>query len=70
MACCTIYLLKNTANSKVYVGQTWSSLEERWNNGHGYDGSRHLSYAIKKYGREKFYYEILGLASSQAVADY
>lgn len=47
---CIIYILKNTENIKVYVGQTWKTLKDRWNNGHGYAGCPHISNAIKYYG--------------------
>lgn len=64
----TIYALKNKINSKVYIGQTWKSLKERWNNGHGYIGSHKIHNAIKKYG-DKFYYEVITFASTQETAD-
>lgn len=67
---CTVYLLINTINNKVYVGQTWKSLEKRWMSGHGYKGCIFLQNAITKYGKDKFYYQILCMASSQKVADY
>ena len=70
MAQCIIYLLKNTVNEKVYVGQTWRSLEERWASGCGYKKSLHINNAIEKYGKDNFYYEILALVSNQSVADY
>lgn len=65
-----VYLLRNTTNNKVYVGQTWRTLEERWDNGHGYKGGTHIGSAIRKYGEDKFYYEILTLCSTQEIADY
>ena len=67
---CIIYLLKNTINNKVYVGQTWNSLEERWASGYGYIKSKYLYNAICDYGDDKFYYEILTLCSTQEMADY
>ena len=56
-----IYIIKNTVNNKVYIGQAKNSAE-RW--------MKHLSaarkgypyvidQAIKKYGQDKFYYQIL-----------
>lgn len=67
---CTIYLLKNTVNDKIYVGQTWLSLKDRWMCGHGYQGCIHLHNAIIKYGKDKFYYEPLCMTTSQEDADY
>lgn len=65
-----IYALKNKINNKVYVGQTWQSLEDRWNRGHGYIGSLKLENAINKYGKENFYYEIITACGTQDAADY
>lgn len=66
----TIYVLKNTVNQKVYVGQTWRTLKERWDAGSGYAKCRHLNHAIKKYGKSAFYYEILTFCGTQETADY
>jgi group I intron endonuclease len=57
-----IYIIKNTINSKVYIGQTTQTVETRF--------KQHLkclksnsvqliSKAIKKYGKSNFYVEIL-----------
>lgn len=67
---CTIYAIKNNQNSKIYIGQTWKSLNVRWNSGSGYNSCILLSRAIEKYGKDSFYYEILGCASNQELADY
>src|ERR1035437_1707169 len=64
-----IYLLKNNINNKVYVGQTWRTLKDRWQNGTGYKRCTHIDSAIKKYGAEAFYYEILDFAFTQPQAD-
>lgn len=55
---------------KVYVGQTWQTLKDRWDSGHGYKGCVYLEKAIKKYGKDAFYYEILTVCSTQETADY
>lgn len=47
-----IYVVTNSINSKVYVGQTVQSLEKRWNT-HKYKGNA-LYNAIKKHGFENF----------------
>lgn len=65
-----IYIIKNRINSKIYVGQTWDTLEYRWRSGHGYAKCTHLQHAITKYGKNNFYYEILTVCSTQEVADY
>lgn len=62
-----IYILKNTVNSKVYIGQTWRTLEERKKS--GYVGCPKICMAIKKYGKENFYYQVLTFCSTQEVAN-
>lgn len=56
-----IYIIKNTINNKVYIGQA-KNAAERWlkhisaaNKGYNYV----ISKAMKKYGIDKFYYQIL-----------
>lgn len=58
-----IYIIKNRLNDKVYIGQTTTDIKTRFNQ-HCKNStlkSRHykLYNAIKKYGKEKFYIEIL-----------
>jgi group I intron endonuclease len=65
---CLIYLLKNTVNDKIYVGQTWRPLLKRIYE--GYRHSHHISNAIKKYGKDKFYYTVLTVCGTQEIADY
>jgi group I intron endonuclease len=65
----TIYALKNKINDKIYIGQTWKSLDERWNRGHGYIGSHKIHGAIKKYGKENFFYQALAFCSTQDTAN-
>jgi group I intron endonuclease len=65
----TIYILKNKINSKIYIGQTWRSLSERWDSGHGYDDSPRLNNAIRKYGNKNFYYEVITFCGTQEAAD-
>lgn len=54
-----IYIITNTINNKVYIGQTIQTLEERWV-GHtrkGYspnERNMHIKRAILKYGKENF----------------
>lgn len=56
-----IYIIKNTITDKVYIGQTIQSVERRFKK-HLSDSKQSnniFSRAIKKYGAENFYYEIL-----------
>lgn len=64
----TIYKLWNEVNDKLYIGQT-TNLSKRGRGGAGYLGCPHLYHAIKKYGWEKFHYEILVEASTQEEAN-
>src|SRR5208283_3648439 len=67
----TLYLLTNTANGKIYVGQTWNELHIRMGkDGSNYKNSTYLYNAIKKYGADKFQYKVLVEVSCQTVADY
>lgn len=65
-----IYRLVNKVNNKVYVGQTWDSLKDRWDNGWGYRSCTYLQRAIKKYGKNNFRYELLVVTHTQEMADY
>ena len=57
-----IYIIRNKVNDKVYVGQTTVSLKLRFQN-HLSAARRGLDYvigkAIRKYGEENFYIELL-----------
>lgn len=67
---CTIYLLTNTINNKVYVGQTWNSMYDRMGKTGGkYKNSPYIYNAIKKYGVENFKYSALAYCESQISAD-
>lgn len=69
-----VYLHTNLENGKVYVGQTWQKPQDRWVR-HCYDaakgarGCRRLGDAIRKYGRNAFDQQILGIAQTQAELD-
>lgn len=72
---CSIYIIRNTQNEKVYIGQTWKSIQKRL-----YEHKRHcndikrrsskLANAMIKYGIEEFYIELLIIANTQEIADY
>ena len=68
--CCTIYLLRNKCNNKIYIGQTWVSLQARFNNGYGYMNCYYLYNAIQKYGKDNFEYEVIAICSDQDTANY
>lgn len=68
-----IYIIKNTVNDKVYIGQTVKTMEERWRE-HVYNanaGQRdQLIYlAMRKYGVENFYVELLKIAEEDESLD-
>lgn len=56
-----IYIIKNTVNSKVYIGQTRTSVDQRWKEHlrHAQYGDQVINRAMKKYGIDKFYIETL-----------
>jgi group I intron endonuclease len=65
-----IYALKNKCNPKIYVGQTKHTLKQRWSYGNGYKDCTLIERAINKYGADNFYYEVITVCETQAVADY
>lgn len=54
-----IYIIKNTVNDKVYIGQTRASVEQRWREHlrHAQYGDQIINRAMRKYGVDKFYIE-------------
>lgn len=60
-----IYIIKNTVNSKVYIGQTRTSVEQRWREHlrHAQYGDQIINRAMKKYGVDKFYRETLEICN-------
>lgn len=58
-----IYIIKNTINDKVYVGQTAIGAENRWKQHTKSSNIKKNNYALyramTKYGVDNFYYEIL-----------
>lgn len=55
----TVYMHRNKINNKVYIGQTRTRVNVRWNNGHGYKGCTLFERAIQKYGWGNFDHIIL-----------
>lgn len=60
-----IYIIKNTINNKVYIGQTKVSVNQRWKEHlrHAAYGNQIINRAMKKYGTDKFYIETLEICS-------
>lgn len=56
-----IYIIKNTVNGKVYIGQTRVSVDLRWKEHlrHAQYGDQVINRAMRKYGVDKFYIETL-----------
>jgi len=54
-----IYLITNTINNKVYIGQTKLTLEQRFKEHQRPSKKMSVSKAIQKYGRENFIIELL-----------
>lgn len=66
-----VYLIRNTTNGKVYVGQTVQTLDRRWYE-HRLDsrsGTKHLYRAMQKYGLASFTFTELGRAYCQRELD-
>lgn len=67
---CTIYLLTNIINNKIYIGQTWLPLKIRMGaDGKNYRNSKYLYSSIKKYGINNFKYKTLVFCETQKQAD-
>lgn len=73
MTYCSIYVIKNSVNKKVYVGQTWRSISARYKQHLMPSTFNHcvkLRRAMKKYGKDKFHIELIMICHSQIVSDY
>ena len=56
-----IYIIKNHVNCKVYIGQTKVNIETRWKEHvrHSKYGAQIINRAMKKYGVDNFYIQLL-----------
>ncbi len=54
-----IYLITNTLNNKMYVGQTKLTLKQRFSEHQQPSKKTAISYAIQKYGKENFKIQLL-----------
>ena len=63
-----IYVIANTFNNKLYVGQTTKDLIQRWNThlikGNSLRKTIHIDAAMKKHGKENFCMYIIDTAAS------
>jgi len=69
---CYIYVITNSINKKVYVGQTWKGISERFRR-HKLRCNKaciRLHRALNKHGRKNFNIESLAACSDQLTADY
>lgn len=63
-----VYRHTNPYNGKIYIGMTGQKPLRRWDRGRGYVENKYFYRAIKKYGWDNFYHEILcdGLTLEEA----
>jgi len=69
---CSIYIITNTINEKIYVGQTWDIIQKRLSS-HKCVGGKHctkLYNSLNKYGKNKFNIECIAMCTDQFTADY
>lgn len=61
-----VYRHTNKSNGMIYIGMTQKTIEKRWNS--GYRNNPHFHRAIKKYGWDGFYHEVVanGLTKEKA----
>ena len=66
-----IYIIRNTVNNKVYIGQTKVSVTTRWQEHlrHAKYGDQIINRAMRKYGIDKFYVETLEICNTDVI-DY
>lgn len=64
-----IYAHINKYNNKIYIGQTKTSSEQRWQNGNGYKPCIYFWRAIQKYGWDSFKHIILIENLTKEMAD-
>ena len=71
MTNCLVYMIRNLVNDKVYIGQTWGSLQNRWvKHCDPKSGCIAIRNAIQLYGSDKFRIDLLTVSHTQDCADY
>jgi group I intron endonuclease len=67
----SIYVIVNTENTKVYVGQTYQALNRRWKQHKIYSkfSKEKIYQAIRKYGIEKFNIKLICYVPTSEEAD-
>lgn len=67
----TIYKITNQVNGKIYIGQTWHSMQSRWRKHcKPYSKCIFIRNAIQKYGEKNFTIEAVCYAIDQRDADF
>src|SRR5208283_4858742 len=69
---CSIYKITNTINDKVYIGQTWKSIKERFcqHKSPNYKVCIKLHNALNKHGKENFSIQLITMCGTQESANY
>jgi group I intron endonuclease len=64
-----IYIIRNTLNNKVYIGQTKTSVEQRWKEHlrHSKCGDQLINRAMRKHGITNFYIETLEICNTEVL---
>lgn len=64
-----VYKITNKVNNKVYIGQSIRPIDERFNrhinDAVNYVLDTHFARAIRKYGKENFFIELIDTAETQ-----
>src|ERR1700722_4300487 len=70
---CSIYVIRNTKNNKVYVGQTWKPMMRRFQihiQSSTFNHCIKLRRAIQKYGKENFSIKLLIFCHTEEMANH
>jgi group I intron endonuclease len=67
---CSIYIIRNFCNEKVYIGQTWQTIKARFSQHKRCKKKTYVNNAFKKYGKENFYIFLIGTCYDQDSADF